>query len=475
MAIGLTPVPGQPASGKAGIAQAVLINGPIYRTLLRLAAPNVAATLILSGLSVCEAIYVGRLGAVPLAAVALVFPLFMLANMLSSGAIGGAVSGATARALGANDLTQAEAVLRCSLCVAIIGGSIMSCLILAFGAPLYRLLSGTETVVQAALGYSNILLGMITVMWLHNMMASVLRGSGDMIRPAISTLIIVCSYACLAYLLIFGFGPIPAFQLKGAAIASVASYAIGAIYLGLFLLSPRSPVRLRRGAVPWSAFRPVIRNGLLASNQSIMTVTLALICTALIGRLGTQWMAGYGIGVRLELLLTPIIFGIGGALIAMTGASVGAGRRAHAIRIAWRGVFVCMCAVGAIGIVLSLHPHWWSGMFTSDVDIAHACKSYLSTVGPCYAFFGLGLCLYFASQGLESLLIPVIGTAIRLLIVVAGATLLLKLEKFNSANALILFASAMIIYGVFIATMLRLGPWSHRATKIAAGPSNAGA
>ncbi len=404
----------------------------------------------------------GRLGVIPLAAVALVFPLFMLANMLSSGAIGGAVSGATARAIGAHDQSQAEAVLRCSLSVAVAGGAIMSALIVFFGPALFRLLGGSDSVVEAALGYSNVLFGMITVMWLHNMMASVLRGSGDMLRPAISTLIIVISYAVLAWLFIFGAGPVAGLGLTGAACASVAAYAIGGIYLGRFLLSDRSPVRLCRGAVPWSAIRPVIKNGLLASNQSVMTVTLALISTALIGRFGTQWMAGYGIGVRLELLLTPIIFGIGGALIAMTGANVGANRRRHAIRIAWHGALICMIAVGLIGVVLSLQPHWWSRLFTQDLEIAKACEKYLTAVGPCYAFFGLGLCLYFASQGLESLLLPVLGTAIRLLTVVAGAALLSHFGKFTSANALLLFASAMVIYGIVIAASLRLGPWSQR-------------
>lgn len=439
-----------------------LIDGPVNRTLLKLAVPNVAATLILSSLSVIEAIYVGRLGAIPLAAVALVFPIFMLANMLSSGAIGGAVSGATARALGAEDGDQAAAVLRASLVLAVVGGGTMTVLALLFGPNLFRLLGGEGEVLQAALSFSNTLLMLITIIWLHNMMASVIRGSGDMIRPAISTAIIVVAYSGIAFVFIFGVGTVEGLGLAGAAGATACAYALGTLYLGLYLYRGNSRVRLRAGPVPWSAMRPILRNGLLASNQSVMTVVLALISTAMIGRLGTDWLAGFGIGIRLELLLTPIIFGIGGALITMTGANVGAGRRGHAIAIAWRGVFFCMFGVGAIGLVLSIYPHWWSGQFTDNVDIATACNRYLSVVGPCYAFFALGLCLYFASQGLESLLIPVLGTALRLLIVITGAGLLMSMDQFNSDNMLRVFATAMTIYGVFIALALFLGPWSRR-------------
>jgi len=439
-----------------------LVDGPINRTLLRLAAPNVAATLILSCLSIIEAIYVGRLGAIALAGVALVFPLFMLANMLSAGAIGGAVSGATARAIGTGDSQQAEAVLRSSLCVALAGGMTMTVLVLWLGPGLYRLLGGLDDVLQAALRYSNTLFGLITVIWIHNMIAGVLRGSGDMIRPAQSTLLIVLSHALLAWLFVFGFGPVPALGLTGAALATIVAYGLGVLYLLHHLLRGHSRVRLRRGRIPWSALRPILGNGLLASNQSVMTVALALLCTSLIGQFGTQWMAGYGIGIRLELLLTPIIFGIGGALIAMIGANVGAGRRTQAIRVAWRGVFFCMLAVGAIGVVLAIYPHWWSGRFTDEIDVARICNEYLSVVGPAYAFFALGLCLYFSSQGLESLLLPVIGTAVRLLTVAIGAFFLHRLNAFDTLNLFRLFAFAMLIYGVFIALSLYFGPWSQR-------------
>jgi len=439
-----------------------LVKGPVNRTLLCLAAPNVAATLILSTFSVIEVIYLGRLGATTLAGVALVFPLFMLANMLSAGAIGGAVSGATARAIGAGDEGQAEAVLRSSLCVALIGGLSMTLLVLYLGPGLFRLLGGADDVLKAAISYSNILFGLITVIWLQNMMASVLRGSGDMTRPALSTILIVLCYALLGRILIFGFGPIPALGLIGGAVATVAAYAAGALFLAVYLMIGSSRVRLRVGAIPWSALRPILSNGLLASNQSVMTVTLALISTSLIGRFGTTWMAGYGIGIRLELLLTPIIFGIGGALIAMIGANVGAGRRAHSIRIAWRGVFFCMMGVGAIGVALAFRPDWWSGLFTDEPDVAQACNEYLTIVGPMYAFFALGLCLYFASQGLESLLMPVIGTAVRLLIVVVGAFILNQLGAFNTINLFRLFAFAMLVYGVFIASSLYFGPWKQR-------------
>ena len=80
-------------------ASSALVDGPILRTLLRLAAPNVMATSITVLVGLAETFYVGVLGVVPLAALGLVFPFAMLTGMLSAGAMGGGVSSALARPL----------------------------------------------------------------------------------------------------------------------------------------------------------------------------------------------------------------------------------------------------------------------------------------------------------------------------------------------------------------------------------------
>jgi Na+-driven multidrug efflux pump len=170
-------------------------------------------------------------------------------------------------------------------------------------------------------------------------------------------------------------------------------------------------------------------------------------------------LAGYGIGVRLEFLMIPIIFGIGGALIPMVGVNVGAGRRERALRIAWAGVAVAVFAVGAFGLIFAVQPEWWSRLFTAEPETLAATALYLRIVGPFYGFFALGLCLYFASQGLDSLAWPVIGTGLRLLLVVGGGLLLLAVDAASPAAIFSVVAGAMVVYGLFIAAALKLGPW----------------
>ena len=84
-----------------------------------------------------------------------------------------------------------------------------------------------------------------------------------------------------------------------------------------------------------------------------MTISLALFCTAVIGIFGSHWTAGFGIAIRLELLLIPIIFGIGGALIAIVGANVGANKFQRAVQMTWKGTAFSVLIVGINRIVFS--------------------------------------------------------------------------------------------------------------------------
>jgi len=162
----------------------------------------VAGAFIQSLLPAIEAWFLSSAGTVALAAVAIVFPLIMLANMFSAGAIGGATSGAVARALGAGDIKRAAAVLRSAVLIALTGGALMGSFLWLLKSDLFALLGARDEVLEAASVYALIAFLGMPVIWLFNMLGAVLRGTGDMIRPAIGMLVNVLAYALLATWLI---------------------------------------------------------------------------------------------------------------------------------------------------------------------------------------------------------------------------------------------------------------------------------
>lgn len=437
-------------------SRTALLTAPVWSTLARLAVPGIVAMAIQSSMSIVETWYLGQLGTVALAGVALVFPILMLANMLSAGAVGGVVSGATAHAVGANDLPRAETVLRAALLIALFSGLVMAALFRLAGPAFYGLLGGEGAVLDAALAYSDALMPGVVLIWLFNMSAGVLRGSGDMVRPAVLQALVAASHFVLCRILILDLG----LGIAGAAWAMSGAYVVGLAGLAALFLTGRSAVPLRRGSVSRQLVLPLLRHGTLAAFQAAMTIATALLVTAMVGRLGPTYLAGYGIGARLEFLMIPIIFGIGSALIAMVGANAGAGQRERAVGIGWRGALLAALIVGAIGLGSAAAPTAWASLFTSDPAILAASAAYMEIVAPCYVFFGLGLSLYFASQSLQTLGAPVTGSSLRLAIVVLGAALGSGSE--TAPNPDIVFgivALAMASYGSVVALGLRFGPW----------------
>jgi Na+-driven multidrug efflux pump len=236
--------------------------------------------------------------------------------------------------------------------------------------------------------------------------------------------------------------------MAGVAMGQLVAFTGGALYLGLYLQSPASRVRLVfKGPLRWADFHDILKVGAVSSISSIQTVVTILILTRLVSQFGTEALAGYGIGTRLEFLLIPITFAIGVACVPMVGVAMGAGMVQRARRVAWTGSGMAALMIGAVGAIVSFYPNAWSQMFTDSLAVQSFAQSYFEWVGPWYALFGFGLCLYFASQGSGKVLGPVLAGTIRLVMVAAGGLWMVRTGA-SAAEMFALVGVAMGVYGV---------------------------
>src|SRR4051794_36604424 len=196
-----------------------MLTGPIIPTILRLGAPTMTVIVVQILVGVAETYFVSFLGTAALAGVSLVFPVFMLMQMMSNGAIGGGVSSAVSRALGAGRTADANALVLHSLVLSVVIGVLFSAAAVAGGGLLYRLLGGEGQSLAAALAYSDLLFAGAILVWTMNLLAAALRGSGTVVFPAAVTLIGAAVLVVLSPALIFGWGPFPAMGVAGAAAA----------------------------------------------------------------------------------------------------------------------------------------------------------------------------------------------------------------------------------------------------------------
>jgi Na+-driven multidrug efflux pump len=183
---------------------------------------------------------------------------------------------------------------------------------------------------------------------------------------------------------------------------------------------------------------------------------LIVITTGLVGAFGPAVIAGYGIGSRLEYLLVPLVFGLGGPLVAMVGTNIGAGRHDRALRVAWIGVAIAAGLCEVIGLCAAAAPRIWLSLFDTDASMIDAGSRYLHAVGPVYGLFGLGLALYFASQGAGRLLWPLIANFARLIIAAGGGWLALRWSG-NLTDVFIALAVALAAFGLINAAAVACG------------------
>jgi putative MATE family efflux protein len=440
-------------------AEERLLSSPVLPTLLRLTAPNLVAMVVTALVAIFETVYVGLLGTTQLAAIALVFPLVMLMQMLSAGAMGGGVSSAISRAFGAGDTERAAALAAHALAIGTLAGLSFSLLFAFLARPILSRLGGSGPVLEQALLYASIGLTGAIVIWLLNTLASIVRGTGNMRVPSLTLLGASAVQIALGGALGLGLGPFPQLGLAGVASGYVVGYALGAAFLLWFLRSGNARITLSF-ATPLNRamFLDILKVGAVAAFSPLQAVLTVLILTSVVAGFGTEALAGYGIGARLEFLLVPIVFAVGVASVPMVGMAIGAGDVARARRVAWTAGGVAAIAVGLIGAVVAIWPDLWSGLFTRDPGVRAAANLYLNWAGPGFSIFALGLALYFASQGSGKIIGPVLAATARLLTIVAGGWWL----SGSGAPAWTIFAlvcASMVVYGAATAVAVYLTEW----------------
>jgi putative MATE family efflux protein len=439
----------------------LLLEGPILRTLLRLAGPNVAVMVIQGGIGALESYYVAGLGTNALAGVSLVFPVVMAMQMMSAGAMGGGVSSAIARALGGGRKADAQALVWHAIWIAVVFGALFTGIALGIGPWMYAAMGGRGDALSAALTYSAIVfLGSIPL-WMFNTLANVLRGTGNMVIPAVVTLSTAFIPIALSPAMIYGWGPIPRLGVAGAGFAIVLYYTAGVVWLAAYLASGRAVLSLawRGVSLKWARFWEILRVGLTASLGSFLTNFTIILVTGFVGAFGTAAIAGYGIGARLEYMQIPLIFGFGAALVAMVGTNIGAGQFERAHRIAWIGASLAGSVTLTIGGLAALFPLGWAGLFSSDPAVLEAATGYLHIVGPGYGFLGFGLALYFASQGAGRMGWPLAAGTIRMGVAVIGAWLVVHQFGAGLHGIFMALLVAMLLFAPIIAAAIRAGDW----------------
>jgi Na+-driven multidrug efflux pump len=248
--------------------------------------------------------------------------------------------------------------------------------------------------------------------------------------------------------------------MAGVASGVLIAFTASAVYFFLYLRSEDSKLKFSlKTRLSRPLFMDILKVGAMSSISTFLTVTTILVLTRLVSNFGPEALAGYGIGTRLEFLLVPMTFAFGIACLPMVGMALGAKMVERAKRVAWTGALMASVLVGFIGLLVTFWPGLWSHIFTNNDQVLQTASQYFQWVGPCYAFFALGLCLYFASQGAGKLVGPILAGTVRLVLVIVGGIWLTQ-NNGSVAQMFGLIALGMVSYGVLTAIAVWKSNWA---------------
>jgi putative MATE family efflux protein len=442
-----------------------MLEAPPFRLLVRMAGPNAMAFLVQASVTMAEAWYVAQIGTSPLAAIALMFPALMLMQMLANGAMGGGVSSAVARALGAGDRARADALVWHALVIAVGAGILFFLIFATAGEWLLWQTGAPDAVTREAIAYGEVLFAGTVPIWTSALLSAVVRGSGNMKLPALLMIVAAVVQIPISGALILGAFGMPGLGLPGAAVAVIVVSTLTTLILLVYLARRSAAPRLARAdfRLKGAHFAAIFHVGLLASLSPVFVVLTIMLVNVLVSGFGVSALAGYGIVARLEFLLVPLVFGLGSAMTALVGINVGAGQVARAERIGWIGAGSAAALTGVVGFSCALAPWLWLDLFTTDAASWASGASYLVIVGPAFLFQGIGLSLYFASQGAGTVIWPVVATVLRFVVAVGFAWVGVRYYGQSLGYLYGCITAGMVIYGVITAGSVYFGAWRRAA------------
>jgi Na+-driven multidrug efflux pump len=428
----------------------MLLEQPIAPTILRLAIPNATVMTIQVLIGLLEVYFVSQTGLDALAGVAPVFPLVSLVLAIAQGAIGGGFVTTVARALGTGRIGEASEYAWYAVALGVPLGLVTTAIMHVLGPSLYGHMGVSGNALAIAISYSSIIFAGAVLIWLFNLLMAVVRGTGNLLVPVIVVGGGALMLLPLSPALIFGAFGYPGLGAAGGAVAMLIYYALGtlayAAYLwgrfGVLKPSLRMP---RLSLVPALA---VLGVGGMSSVVSASTNLTLAIVTAYVAVGGVEALAGYGAGSRLEFLLVPLAYGIGGPVGIVISANLGAGQIDRAVKASWVGVLMACALTELIGLFAAAFPQQWIGLFSQDPTVLQVGAEYLRHVGPFFGFFGLGYVLYCIGQATRRMEASVLAALLRAAVAVLGGYAVIWLKADVTWN-FVAVSLGMVAFGLF--------------------------
>ena len=382
-------------------------QGSLRRAIVLLAIPMVLEMMMESVFAIADIFFVSRLGADAIATVGITESMITIVYAIGIG-LSTAATALVSRRIGEGNPHEAtNAAMH-----VIYAGLALSVLIAVPGIIFHEQLlqwMGLTNLPQGYSGYTLIMLGGNFSIMLLFIINAIFRSSGD---AAISMRVLIFANVLnliLDPILIFGLGPIPAFGVQGAAIATTTGRGLAVLYQLSLLFSGRYRVKPSMQSLKFNI--KLLWQVLYLSTGSIMQYIIAtsswIGLMRILAQFGHEIVAGYTIAIRIVVFALLPSVGISNAASTLVGQNLGAAQPQRASDSAWYTARLNIAWMFLVSIVLILFSEFWVGFFSAQPNVVNYASQALIVVSYGFASYALGMVMVNAINGAGDTYTPI--------------------------------------------------------------------
>jgi putative MATE family efflux protein len=375
-------------------------TGSVGRAVLLLSVPMVLEMVMESVFAIVDIFFVSRLGADAVAVVGITESIMTIVYSIGMG-LGTATAAMVARRSGEKNPEGASLAAAHGILLALSASFLIAVPGIFFSKELLILMGTTESVAESYYLYPAIMLSGNVVIMLLFMINAIFRSSGDAALSMKVLWFANIANIILDPLFIFGFGPIPALGIKGAAIATTVGRGMAVAYQVWTLTGNGSRVKLQlRHFLPSAAI--LVRLLKLSAGgigQMLIATASWIVMVRLIALFGSEILAGYTIALRIMLFSLLPSWGLSNAAATLVGQNLGAGQPERAVSSVWLTAMINLAFLGIAGTVFMSFPSFFIGLFISDPGVVEAGAQCLRIISIGFVFYAFGMVMIQAFNG----------------------------------------------------------------------------
>ena len=362
---------------------------PLRRAVLLLAVPMVLELVLESTFAVVDIWFVARLGPSAVATVGLTETYLFLLYAMAMG-LAMAVTATVARRIGEHKPEAAAVTAVQAIWLAVLVSVPFAVVGIAWASELLALMGADAWTLEHGVGYMQWALGGNVVIMLLFVINAIFRGAGD---AAIAMRVLWVANALnivLDPILIFGFGPVPALGVEGAAIATTIGRGAAVCMQLWILFRGGRHIRVLAGQLAWEGriLRNIVRTSLGGVGQMIIGMTSWIFLVRILASIGSDAVAGATIALRVLMFTSMPAWGMSNAAATLVGQNLGAGQPGRAEAAVWHIGWYNMAYMVAVAVLFFLFHERIVGLFTTDPEVVAVGGEWLRIVS--YSFFVYG-------------------------------------------------------------------------------------